>query len=164
MNQSYILAKEIREHRIDVKETKQDCEFVGWREEVSLPDFKLKNLKAKIDTGAKTSALHADNIEIVSVKGKKFVKFTFTSESGEHHTIKSPFIVERSIRSSNGDKTIRPVVKTEIKMGKHCFDIEVTLINRGMMGFKMLIGREALIGRFLINPAKHNLLKPKKES
>ncbi len=140
---------------------KTEFQFVGWREEVSLPLFKLKNLKAKIDTGAKTSALHADNIEIITVNGKKYVKFLFTAENGDQQVIKSPFIEERAVKSSNGDKTIRPVVMTDIKMGKERFKIEVTLINRGMMGFKMLIGREALVGRFLINPAKHNLLKTK---
>ena len=72
--------------------------------------------------------------------------------------------MSRYIKSSNGDKTLRPVVKTEIKMGKQRIEIEVSLINRDLMGFKMLIGREALNGRFLINPAKHNLLnKTKKE-
>ena len=138
-------------------------EFVGWRETVSLPKFKLKDLKAKIDTGAKTSALHADAIEILSVNGKKFVRFLFITEEGKHQWIKCPFIEERYIKSSNGERSLRPVVKTEIKMGNERFEIEVTLINRDLMGFKMLIGREALIGRFLINPAKHNLLKPKKE-
>lgn len=140
-----------------------ELEFVGWREVVSLPKFKLKDLRAKIDTGAKTSALHADSIEFITIKGKKYVKFLFICEDGKHHYIKSPFIEERAIRSSNGDKTVRPVVKTEIKMGKERFEIEVTLINRDMMGFKMLIGREALNGRFLINPSKHNMLKTKKE-
>ena len=146
-----------------MKEQKTDLEFVGWRETVSLPKFKLKNLRAKIDTGAKTSALHADQIEFITVKGEKYVRFLFITEDGKNHYIKSPFIEERSIKSSNGDRTLRPVVKTEIKMGHHRFEIEVTLINRDLMGFKMLIGREALNGRFLINPAKHNMLKTKKE-
>lgn len=146
-----------------MKEQKTELDFVGWRETVCLPKFKLKDLRVKIDTGAKTSALHADHIEFINVKGVRFVRFLFITEDGEHHIIKSPLIEERSIRSSNGDKTIRPVVRTEIKMGHHNFEIEVTLINRGLMGFKMLIGREALNGRFLINPAKHNMLKIKKE-
>lgn len=137
--------------------------FVGWREEVSLPKFKLKGLRAKIDTGAKTSALHADKIEIYHEDGKKVVRFMFVNEEGKNQWIKCPFIEERYIKSSNGEKTLRPVVKTEIKMGKELFEIELTLINRDLMGFKMLIGREALNGRFLINPAKHNLLKTKKE-
>lgn len=147
-----------------MKDIKNELEFVGWRETVSLPKFKLKDLRAKIDTGAKTSALHADKIEVITVNGKKIVKFLFITEEGKHLTIKTPFIEERAIKSSNGDKTLRPVIKTEIKMGKEQFEIEVTLINRDLMGFKMLIGREALNGRFVINPAKHNLLnKTKKE-
>lgn len=146
-----------------MKEQKTDLEFVGWRETVSLPKFKLKDLRAKIDTGAKTSALHADNIEYITLKGEKYVRFLLITEDGKNHLIKSPLVDVRSIKSSNGDRTIRPVVKTEIVMGHHRFDIEVTLINRDLMGFKMLIGREALNGRFLINPAKHNMLKIKKE-
>ncbi len=143
---------------------KHELDFVGWRETVSLPKFKLKDLRAKIDTGAKTSALHADKIEILHEGSKKVVRFLFITEEDKHQWIKCPLIEERYIKSSNGDKTLRPVVKTEIKMGKERFEIEVTLINRDLMGFKMLIGREALNGRFLINPAKHNLLnKTKKE-
>lgn len=146
-----------------MKEHKSELKFVGWRETVSLPKFKLRELRAKIDTGAKTSALHADKIEYLSVNGAPYVRFLFINDEGENVYVKAPLIEERSIRSSNGDKTIRPVVKTEIKMGNERFEIEVTLINRDMMGFKMLIGREALNGRFLINPAKHNMLKSTKK-
>jgi len=142
-----------------MKEHKSDLEFVGWRESVSLPAFKLLELKAKIDTGAKTSALHAEEIEFITQKGKKYVRFLFESESGEKKYIKSRFLEEREIKSSTGQKTIRPVVKTKIKMGNNEFEIEITLINRDLMGFKMLIGREALNGRFLINPARSYLLK-----
>jgi hypothetical protein len=142
-----------------MRDQKSEIEFVGWRESVSLPGFKLFDLKAKIDTGAKTSALHAEEIEIISVKGKKFVKFSIVTEDGIKRSLKSRFIEEREIKSSTGQKTIRPVVKTIIKMGKSEFEIEITLINRDLMGFKMLIGREALNGRFLINPARSYLLK-----
>lgn len=142
-----------------MKEHKIELDFVGWRESVSLPAFKLIDLKAKIDTGAKTSALHAEDIEFVSVKGKKFVRFKVPTEDGKRKTITSRFIEEREIKSSTGQKTIRPVVRTKIKMGKSEFEIEITLINRDLMGFKMLIGREALNGRFLINPARSYLLK-----
>jgi hypothetical protein len=146
-----------------MKELKNELKFVGWRETVSLPKFKLKDLRAKIDTGAKTSALHADKIEFITVNGLRYVRFIFINDEGNEVVVKTPLIEERSIRSSNGDRTIRPVVKTEIKMGSERFEIEVTLINRDLMGFKMLIGREALNGRFLINPAKHNLLKTTKK-
>ncbi|MBY0413794.1 MAG: RimK/LysX family protein [Bdellovibrionales bacterium] len=150
----------MKEHTI---EQISKMKFVGWRETVSLPKFKLKELRAKIDTGAKTSALHADKIEYISVNGIPYVRFLFIDDEGENIYVKAPLLEERTIKSSNGDKTIRPVVQTEIKMGSERFMIEVTLINRDMMGFKMLIGREALNGRFLINPAKHNMLKTSKK-
>ncbi len=143
---------------------KTEMEFVGWRESVSLPMFKLIDLKAKIDTGAKTSALHADEIEYMTVKGKKYVRFLFITDEGKKRYIKSRFLEEREIRSSTGQVTIRPVVKTKIKMGETEFDIEITLIKRDLMGFKMLIGREALNGRFMINPARSYLLKKKAEA
>ena len=142
-----------------MKDQKCELDFVGWRETVSLPAFKLLGIKAKIDTGAKTSALHAEEIEYLSYKGKKYVRFLFESEDGKKKYIKSRFIEEREIKSSTGQKTIRPVVKTKIRMGETEFEIEITLINRDLMGFKMLIGREALNGRFLINPARSHLLK-----
>jgi hypothetical protein len=133
--------------------------LIGWRELVSLSQFKLFNIKAKIDTGAKTSALHAEDIKYVKVKGKKYVRFTVEQEDGKTISIRSPFIEERSVKSSTGHKTIRPVVKTKLQMGKDIFEIEVTLINRDLMGFKMLIGRDALAGNYLINPSKSYLLE-----
>ena len=142
-----------------MKDQKSELEFVGWRESVSLPQFKLIDLKAKIDTGAKTSALHADEIEFITIKGKKYVRFSIEGSDGKKKYIESRFLDEREIKSSTGQKTIRPVVKTKIRMGKSEFEIEITLINRDLMGFKMLIGREALNGRFLINPARSYLLK-----
>lgn len=142
---------------------KNELKFVGWRETVSLPKFKLNDLRAKIDTGAKTSALHADKIEFLNINGLRYVRFMFINDEGEEIIVKTPLIEERAIKSSNGDKTVRPVVKTDIRMGSERFEIEVTLINRDLMGFKMLIGREALNGRFLINPSKHNLLKTNKK-
>lgn len=132
--------------------------LIGWRELVSLSQFKLFNIKAKIDTGAKTSALHAENIEYITVKGKKYVRFSVGSEEGKTITIKSPLIEERDIKSSTGHKTRRPVVKTKIQMGNDTFEIEITLINRDLMGFKMLIGRDTLDGNYLINPARSYLL------
>lgn len=133
--------------------------LIGWREFVDLTTMKLNGIKAKIDTGAKTSALHAEDIEYFTKDGKKYVKFVFRNENGKKRTIKSKFIEERSVKSSTGQTTIRPVVKTKIKMGSKEFEIELTLINRDLMGFKMLIGRDALNNHFLINPSKSYLLK-----
>lgn len=139
---------------------KNEHDLVGWKESVCLTKFKLHHIRAKIDTGAKTSALHADDIEFIIVRGLKYVKFHYTDDEGHRHVLKSELIEERVIKSSNGEKTIRPVIKTDIKMGRKTFGIVVTLINRNMMGYKMLIGRDALKdGKFIINPAKQNLLK-----
>lgn len=136
-----------------------DLTLIGWREFVALPGLKLKNIKAKIDTGAKTSALHAEEIEYISINNKKYVKFVYKTEEGQRKKLKARFIEERAIKSSTGQTTIRPVVKAKIKMGLNEFDIELTLINRDLMGFKMLIGRDALNHKFVINPSKSFLLK-----
>jgi hypothetical protein len=137
----------------------QEYDLIGWSETVSFPKFKLKNLKCKIDTGAKTSALHAEEIEHMTFKGRKYVSFVFVTDDGRRKIIKAPLIEERSIKSSTGNLTIRPVVKTTIKLGRHEYEIEITLIDRNLMGFKMLLGREALKNRFVINPARSHLLK-----
>ena len=140
-----------------MKET-HEFDLIGWTENVSFPDFKLKNLKAKIDTGAKTSALHAEDIEYVIHKGKKCVSFVVVNDEGKRKVIKAPLLEERVIKSSTGYKTVRPVVSTHIQLGRHTYEIEVTLIDRNLMGFKMLLGREAIKGRFIINPARAHLL------
>lgn len=140
---------------------KNDLVFVGWREEVTLPEFRLKDIKAKIDTGAKTSALHAKDIKYTRLNGKKHVSFVVEHDDGRKTHLEVPLIDEREIKSSTGEKTLRPVVKTLIRMGDFEFKAEITLINRDLMGFKMLIGREALKDHFVINPAKSFLLKKK---
>lgn len=145
-----------------MSEHKKELILIGWKEDISLPQFKLKNIKAKIDTGAKTSALHARAITHLKVKGKNYVRFECEDESGKVRVIKTPLIEERMIKSSNGEKTHRPVVKTTLRMGSEIFEVELTLINRDLMGFKMLIGREALSGRFVINPMKGHLLNKDK--
>lgn len=137
----------------------QEYDLIGWSETISFPKFKLKDLKVKIDTGAKTSALHAEEIEHINVRGKKYVKFVVVNDFGRRKIIKAPLIEERAIKSSTGNKTLRPVVKTAIKLGRHEYEIEITLIDRNLMGFKMLLGREALKNRFVINPARAHLLK-----
>lgn len=138
---------------------KNELEFVGWREVVSLPEFRLKDIKAKIDTGAKTSALHAKEIKYTRVNGKKHVSFIVEHDDGRKTHLEVPLVDEREIKSSTGEKTLRPVVKTLIRMGDYEFKAEITLINRDLMGFKMLIGREALHDRFLINPSRSYLLR-----
>ena len=140
---------------------------IGWREWISLPDLKVKKIKAKIDTGAQTSVLHASYIHYYKLEGKRFVKFCVhpkqhcsTPETLAHARL----IDQRWVKSSLGTKTLRPVIETTLVVGKEKVKIEMTLINRDVMGFRMLLGRQALRERFLIDPSRSYMTKPKKKS
>lgn len=136
--------------------------IVGWKEWVSLPDLDLPSIKAKIDTGATTSSLHAYKITYVKKGEKRYVRF-------EVHPIQhnkkikvsciAPLIEKRSVKSSTGELTKRPVIKTTLQIGDSLWEIELNLTNRDSMGMRMLIGREAL-KRVLVNPT-HKFLHGK---
>jgi hypothetical protein len=133
---------------------KKKLSSVGWREWVFLPQFSSTKINAKIDTGASTSALHAEDISFVKRKGVKMVRFQiFPNQRSRVGAtwVEAEYVEKRKVRSSVGHETLRPVVKTEIEVGDDRFQVEITLINRGMMGFRMLIGRAALKGRYLVD-------------
>lgn len=139
---------------------------VGWREWVKLPDLGIKWIKAKIDTGAYSSSLHAFDIEKCEIDGEQGVRFKVQPGQKEDRIIQleSPVLEFRSVRSSNGESTVRPVIKTRVRLMKQKFDIELTLIDRRKMGFRMLVGREALRSRFVVDPAQSYLSpKPKRK-
>jgi len=127
---------------------------IGWREWVGLPQLQVAAIKAKIDTGANTSSLHAFEIERFRRKGTDFVRFQIHPiQRSIRQTIsaEAQLLEMRSVRSSNGIQTERPVVLTEIEIFHQRWPIELTLANRDQMGFRMLLGREALRGRFLVD-------------
>ena len=127
---------------------------VGWREWVRLPDLCKPWMKAKIDSGAKTSALHAHEIEVFMEDGMEMVRFTIhPQQSDTKHavTIVTPVIDHRNVRSSHGKTTFRPVILTTLELMNQKIPIEMTLVGRHRMKFRMLIGRQALRGRFLVN-------------
>ena len=128
--------------------------IVGWREWVSLPALGEPSIKAKIDTGARTSALHAHDLEIVETDGRVIAKFAIrpTKGSGETVVVEAEVIEQRLIRSSNGMDELRPVIMTDLQMGDSTWSVEITLADRELMGFPMLIGRSALRNRCLIDP------------
>lgn len=120
-----------------------------------MPEICPTKIKAKIDTGAKTSAIHAEDIKIFRRGSKRLVRFTLlpTQDSKrKSKVVEMEFVEKRKIRSSVGTETIRPVVRTLLKIGPYQYPIEMTLVNRDIMGFRMLIGREALKGLFLVDP------------
>jgi hypothetical protein len=131
--------------------------ILGWREWVSLPDLGIARIKAKIDTGAQTSSLHAATHETFERDGKFLVRFTtMPVQRDAEVTVECEAEVAgfRSVRSSTGHSEERPVIVTTVEVCGESWPIEVTLADRSAMGFRMLLGREALRGRFLVDAGK----------
>ena len=136
---------------------------IGWREWVALPDLGIPAVKAKIDTGARSSALHAYSIRRRVEPDGVWVTFAVHPLQRAHHvTVEARALLlgERRIRSSSGRLTVRPVIETTMVLGDHSFPIELTLVRRDLMGFRMLVGRQALRGRVVVNPARSFLAGP----
>lgn len=130
---------------------------VGWAEWVSLPDLSVPHIKAKIDTGAKTSALHAFDIRPVNRRSGLHVRFeTHVKISDTQRVMRceAQVVDERRVRSSSGEEEERFVICTTLGVGDSRWPIEITLTTRDLMRFPMLLGREALKGRILVNPAR----------
>ncbi len=135
-------------------------EPVGWREWVGLPDWGIEWVKAKIDTGARTSALHAFEIDEFERDGATWVRFAvhpWQRSGSDEQWVEAERIDERPVRSSSGVQTVRPVVRTRVRVGSSSFPIELTLTRRDEMGFRMLLGRQALTGRFVVDPSRSYL-------
>jgi hypothetical protein len=143
---------------------KKSKQVIGWIEWVSLPGLKVKKVKAKADTGARTSALHAENIRIrTAPNGHKEVTFTFYPEKDtKKHGVRvtCPLKESRLVKSSTGIETLRPVISTVLRIGAYEKKIELTLINRSPMEFRMLLGRRALRD-FLVDPRHAYLISIK---
>jgi len=138
-----------------------DGHVLGWREWIGLPDLDVPVIKAKVDTGARTSSLHAINPIQIERDGRDFVAFTLPHYRGDGHgpiECLAPLLERREIRSSNGSAEERFVISTHILVGHHKLKVEVSLANRSIMGFPMLLGRTAMkAGRFLVLPSKSYL-------
>ena len=139
---------------------------IGWREWLTLPDLGIARVKAKIDTGARTSALHASEITEFKKRGKTFVRFiVHPLQRDNHYTVhcEAELVEWRKVKNSGGKVTQRPVVLTKIEVGEWSWNIELTLVNRDQMGFRMLLGREAVRGHLLVNPGGSYLLGNKQK-
>ena len=135
------------------KKIKKPTIDIGWREWISIADFKNFYLKAKIDTGATISALHATHIEEFNFKGVKYVKFRLY-QSKSYKMIKKPVVGYKMIKNSFGKKQLRPLINISIKMGNNTIDTIITLTTRSRMTYPVLIGRSTLDNNYRINPRK----------
>jgi len=138
---------------------------VGWREWLALPELGIERIKAKVDTGARTSALHAFDIEPFEVDGEPWVRFRVHPAQRDAVTTveaAAPLVDEREVRSSTGKSMVRPVVRAGVVLGAHAWPIEINLVRRDLMGFRMLLGRHAVRNRFLVDPGRSYLQGPRK--
>jgi hypothetical protein len=137
-------------------------EVLGWREWVSLPAFGIDRIKAKVDTGARTSCLHAFDVRMEESQDQKLVRFFIHPEQHNlEHAIEcvAPLKDQREVRDSGGHSEMRYVIETEITIGSETHRVEFTLTNRDSMGFRMLIGRTAMKGRYLVDPGQSFLVR-----
>jgi hypothetical protein len=134
---------------------------LGWREWVALPELRIPAIKAKVDTGARTSALHAFRIESFRRNGKEHVRFWIhpLRRLDLQLECEAPVMERRLVRDSGGHSEERPVIVTRVHAGARHWPIEVTLTSRDDMLFRMLLGRAALIaGGFTVDPGRSYLL------
>ena len=130
---------------------------IGWREWIELPALGGARIKAKVDTGARTSALHACNIVEREVDGEQHVSFDLHPVQHDDNVVISCQVrvfEKRMVRNSGGEAEDRYVIVTPARLGDDTFDIELTLTQRDKMSFRMLLGRTAIRHRFLVNAGK----------
>ena len=132
----------------------------GWEEWISLPALGLPAIKAKVDTGARTSALHAHDIEIFGPANAPKVRFNVHPIAGREDisiTCSAPIVDRREVTSSNGEAELRYVIATKLDVGGQSWPIEITLTNRAGLSSRMLLGRQALNDHITISPTEKRL-------
>ena len=135
--------------------------LVGWREWLALPDFGIAAIKAKVDTGARSSSLHVERLEEFQRDGARWVRFEILPSSRRRkrpHACEAPVVDERPVTDSSGDRRMRLFIRTRVAIGTHVFEIEMNLTSRRGMLFPMLLGRTALAGRMRVDPSQSYIL------
>lgn len=139
---------------------------VGWREWISFPELGIGQVKAKVDTGARTSCLHAFVIEPFARDGQPWVRFDLHPRQNNTDLVVSseaPLLEQRLVRDSGGHEEMRYVISTVITLGADSFNAEVTLTARDNMRFRALLGRTALRGQYLVDPGRSYLIGKRKK-
>lgn len=130
---------------------------IGWREWLALPGLGIERIKAKIDTGARSSSLHAYDIRRFRRKGVSMVRFRVHPLQRDFRTTveaEAEVVGQRKVKSSSGQESLRWVVTTPVELGAERWPIEITLTRRDAMGFRMLLGRQAIRGHYVVDPGR----------
>lgn len=140
---------------------------IGNLELCCLPDLGIDDMQVRIDTGAKTSSLHVDNIKRIKVGGKPVVSFDLHPDIHNVDSVvacRAQISDVRRVKSSNGESEQRYVIKTPIKMGGQVWPIEITLTDRSDMSYLMLLGRQGMGDRLLVDPSQTFMLDEPSEA
>ncbi len=133
---------------------RQKC-LVGWKEWVALPGLGIPAIKAKVDTGARTSALHTFRVETFRSHGRERVRFwihPLQRNSRREIVCEADVVDQRMVSDSSGNREMRYVIQTPLRLRDDEWDVEITLTNRDKMLFRMLLGRTALVDRAVVDP------------
>jgi hypothetical protein len=139
---------------------------LGWREWAALPELGLSDIKAKVDTGARTSALHAFELRTFEENGRQRVEFKMHPNQRDQQTVvvcTADIKDEREVQDSGGHREKRWVIETPVEIGGETWTIEMTLTARDDMLFRMLLGRTAIRGRAIVDPSRSYLTGKRKK-
>ncbi|NND67138.1 MAG: ATP-dependent zinc protease [Halioglobus sp.] len=139
---------------------KREQQLVGWREWVAFPALGVKRIKAKVDTGARTSCLHAFRIEPFTRDDAPWLRFDVHPSQRDISKVlqcEAPMKDRRVVRDSGGHEEYRYVIETDLQIGQHSLPIEVTLTDRDNMKFRVLLGRTAIRRLFVVDPGRSYL-------
>ena len=142
---------------------KRQKRVVGWKEHAALPDLKVKDVIAKMDTGANLASIDASEIKYSTKNGVKYVNFKIMKRNNTVRKTSAPLAGFKRIKSSNGEVERRPYIKTTLLVDGISKKIELTLTDRGPMDYTMLIGRKALGRRWVVNPSVSFLTDPNRD-
>ncbi len=145
---------------VSTRRRRKKIQSIGWRERVSFPEFGVIGVKAKIDSGAQTSSIHAFRPRYSQRDDGEWISFEIHPRRRSRKDavrVSAKVKTHRWIRSSNGKRELRPVIETTMSLGGEEFKAELTLANRHLMAYRMILGRSAMRGRFVIDPGKSYL-------